>query len=419
MNVLVVDDDGGVRMFLERLLVKKFRCTVLEAKDGLEALSIIQSKSLDLVFLDIQMPIIDGFEVLEAIRYDPAHTALPVIVMSVASDKADTLRLIRLGISDYILKPLRAEMVYKRVCDVLAKKTSHSVGYEPPALEGQHECNLLLVDKDPNFRAFFSSVLGGRFEIKEAMSGVEGLEMYVSQAPKIVCLGEGLSLLTEVLLARKIRELDKSQQTAIYVCAEVSRSTNGDRSLFDGFLKKTFVPEVFEKEFMSVVMNEKDLYETVLGIVRKELSPEVVTAMQQTIGVMSSQEIQVLEIGEENQIASEVYATVDLLDKSENFRITVALVASQADVIMIAGKILGFPAKMEDGAGDAFGELVNTIGGRVRSSIEIRGIEVGQLPQQVVSKSSNPMSFDWQLCLPFATGGGEKYYVGVAVTKLK
>jgi len=247
---------------------------------------------------------------------------------------------------------------------------------------------------------------------------VEGLEMYMNHLPRIVCIGEGLPLLGESLLSRKIQQLDKSRQTGIYLCAETSRVNNGDEKLFDGFLKKSFVPEAFEKEFTGVVLNEKNVFETVLEIVQNSLSPEVVTAMQQTIGVMASQEIQILGSEEGNHIADEVYATVDLVHKSEEFRITVALVGSRSDVAMIASKILGSPTEMDQGAGDAFGELVNTIGGRIRSSIEIRGIEVEQFPQQVLSKNGNDPSYNWQLRLPFSAGPGEKYYLGVSVMKL-
>lgn len=420
MKILIVDDDESVRLFLQRLLIKKFQCEVLEARDGLEGLSLIQSEMPDLVLLDVRMPVMDGLEVLEALRSDCAFASMPVIVMSVVSDKAEVTGLISIGISDYILKPLWSETVYKRVQETLIKSKSrrHNAAASKVTKTPEGKKRLLLVDKDLNFRTFFSSVLSRPYQIDEIDSGTGAIEMYVGGLHPIVCIGEGLTLLNERLLARKIREFDKEGRTSLYLCSEGMRTIVGDPQLFDGVIKKSFVPEVFEKEFARIVNNEKSPHEVLMDIVHNFLPAELGTATQQTIGVVSTQEIHMLSSAEVGNIADDVYATSELFGMAEGLRLNVALVGSSGDVVNVAEKILGSPASLENGAKDAFGELVNTISGRVRSSIEARGIKVEQGPPLVTLKNGNTKPMSWDLCIPFQTDGGQKYFVGVAVKKL-
>jgi len=121
MKILIVEDDENSRTLLTRIVAKKFQCQVFEAKDGLEALSLVRSVSPDLVILDVMMPILDGTAVLKAIRSDPAHSTLPVIIASALDDKQTVLGLLQFGVSDYLLKPLSVDEVQKRVGNVIAK----------------------------------------------------------------------------------------------------------------------------------------------------------------------------------------------------------------------------------------------------------------------------------------------------------
>ena len=119
MNILIAEDDENSRALLTRIITKKFKCRVFEAKDGLEALSLVHSVSPDLLILDVMMPILDGTAVLKAIRSDPVHSALPVIISSALDEKQTVMDLLNLGVSDYLLKPLTVDVVQKRIGDVL------------------------------------------------------------------------------------------------------------------------------------------------------------------------------------------------------------------------------------------------------------------------------------------------------------
>jgi class 3 adenylate cyclase len=113
-TVLVVDDDPLNRRLLEHSLVADGH-EVLTAEDGLQALEQIRSHRPDIVLLDVLMPRLDGFGVLEQVKSDAELRDLPVIMISALEDVDSVIRCIELGAEDYLPKPfdpvlLRARM---------------------------------------------------------------------------------------------------------------------------------------------------------------------------------------------------------------------------------------------------------------------------------------------------------------------
>lgn len=102
-KVLIVEDDK----FLRELLARKLReaeYEVLEAIDGEEGFKTIKEKKPDLVLLDLILPEIDGFEVLERKKRDPEIEKIPVIILSNLGQREDIERGLKLGATDYIVK---------------------------------------------------------------------------------------------------------------------------------------------------------------------------------------------------------------------------------------------------------------------------------------------------------------------------
>jgi CheY-like chemotaxis protein/CheY-specific phosphatase CheX len=416
MKVLIVDDDMTTRLFLSRLLSRKLGCETIEAADGLEGLLKVQEHAPDLVIMDVNMPVVDGKEMLEAIRKDPVYANLPVIILSVVDEKQKVAELITHGISDYILKPLWSGEVQKRVSKVLSRIRSARMARkgEPQLDQSNGREKILIVDGDLHFRMFFRSMLGDRFDILESKNGAEGLRMVREHQPKIVCISEGVAFLSEQVLAHKIRTLQIVPRPSIYLLVSAQVPEEIVDAPYDGVLKKSFVPNVFLKEFMATVLREKSLHELALEIIHKHLPAELATATMQTFGVMSTQEVAVLDKSVLPSLTSEVCTVVDLVDHNQDFLIRVGLFASQRDALAVAERILGGPVGYHEGAEDAFGELCNTIGGRIRSSVEARGIRLQQTPPRVYTHAEQGQPIQWDVAIPVQTPTGEKYGVGVA-----
>jgi DNA-binding response OmpR family regulator len=102
--VLIVDDDEAVRDLL-RICLKIEGYNVMTASDGLQALTLLRRRKPDLVVLDIYMPILDGWSVLEAIRTDESLKELPVIMLTIERSPASIIRSWKEGVDCFISKP--------------------------------------------------------------------------------------------------------------------------------------------------------------------------------------------------------------------------------------------------------------------------------------------------------------------------
>ena len=95
---------------------------VLEASDGDEALRLLASEAVDLVLLDLLMPVTDGYQVLQHMRDDSRLRNIPVIMISAVSELENLVRCIEAGAEDYLPKPFNAMLLRARVRSSLEKK---------------------------------------------------------------------------------------------------------------------------------------------------------------------------------------------------------------------------------------------------------------------------------------------------------
>ena len=108
-RVLIVDDDERNRYALSSYL-DMLEMKVITANDGESALNILRSgKTIDLILLDIMMPVMDGYEMLRLLRNDASLKEIPVIAVTARAMKGDDLKCLEAGASDYIPKPVVLE----------------------------------------------------------------------------------------------------------------------------------------------------------------------------------------------------------------------------------------------------------------------------------------------------------------------
>ena len=120
-HVLVVDDNEANRDLLRRRLERQ-GYTVAVAEDGSRALDLIETQSFDLVLLDIMMPRMNGYQVLETLKSNSARNYLPVLVISALDDIDSVVKCIELGAEDYLPKPFNPVLLKARISACLEKK---------------------------------------------------------------------------------------------------------------------------------------------------------------------------------------------------------------------------------------------------------------------------------------------------------
>ena len=103
LTLLYVEDDNELREQFMRVLKPKFK-EIHEASDGLQALELYEKYSPDMMLVDINLPKIDGLEVIERVRKTDKTT--PIVILSAYSDQAKLLKAITLGLSEYLIKPV-------------------------------------------------------------------------------------------------------------------------------------------------------------------------------------------------------------------------------------------------------------------------------------------------------------------------
>ena len=161
--VLVVDDEPVNRLVLGGVLEPFY--TVIKAANGTEALqAAIQEPTPDLILLDIMMPDLDGFEVLQLLREDPRTAAIPVIFVTALIDEDSEQRGFEMGACDYIHKPIRATIVRSRVRAQLEAKAARD-----------------MLDKN-NLRL--------RHKVEGGAKALETAQMQLLQAEKMASLGQ-------------------------------------------------------------------------------------------------------------------------------------------------------------------------------------------------------------------------------------
>ena len=107
-TILVVDDDADIRDLIQAILEAAGHNVTLAA-DGQEALNKLKRKPYELVVLDIMMPTMSGYEVLEQIRAMPSRASTPVIVVTAKHDPTGVMREVRGGAVDHLAKPFMPE----------------------------------------------------------------------------------------------------------------------------------------------------------------------------------------------------------------------------------------------------------------------------------------------------------------------
>jgi sigma-B regulation protein RsbU (phosphoserine phosphatase) len=155
-RLLVVDDDEGNRTMLARRL-GRLGHEVTTASDGNEALTRLRQQPFDLLLLDIQMPGLNGYHVLEAMKQEPALAQVPVVVLSASDETSRVARCIEMGAEDYLSKPFDPVLLRARIGACLEKK--HIRESQRKAFEALQRSQKALCDELAEAAAYVRSLL--------------------------------------------------------------------------------------------------------------------------------------------------------------------------------------------------------------------------------------------------------------------
>jgi CheY-like chemotaxis protein len=120
-RILIADDRPSSRELL-RLVLERAGYDVIEAEDGRVALERARTSSPDLILLDLQMPEMDGYQVLAALRSEPRFRTLPILALTASAMSGDRERILSAGFTDYLAKPAGPEILRDTIARLVGKK---------------------------------------------------------------------------------------------------------------------------------------------------------------------------------------------------------------------------------------------------------------------------------------------------------
>jgi PAS domain S-box-containing protein len=206
--ILVIDDDPDMLDMMTKFLEKE-QYQVATAESGEEGLHLARALHPIAITLDVMMPRIDGWSVLKQLKADPATADIPVIVLTMAGDKATGLSL---GAMEYLRKPLEKGPLLK-----ILNKCCAQIGTQ----------RALIVDDDHTTRDMLRRLLEKEnWQVMEAKNGQVALEEMARQAPEVILLDlmmpvmDGFGFLTEIRKVEAYRDIPVVVVTAMDITAE-------------------------------------------------------------------------------------------------------------------------------------------------------------------------------------------------------
>lgn len=107
-TILLVEDNTESR-YLFSFILKRAGCEVIQAQNGLEALEHVKTSIPDIIIMDIQMPVLDGYETVARMRTDPRLARIPVVGLSAFAMASDREKALQVGFTGYIEKPIELD----------------------------------------------------------------------------------------------------------------------------------------------------------------------------------------------------------------------------------------------------------------------------------------------------------------------
>ncbi|MGE3507994.1 MAG: response regulator [Vicinamibacterales bacterium] len=374
MHVLICDDDASTRLVIKRLLTQSLGCSATECVDGVEALRHLDDEKVDLVVLDVEMPLVNGVKVLETIRASRDHKTLPVLMLSKERREDVIVRLVRLGIEGYILKPPRTETVLaalERLRGALSTGSRANRTGNVQSIRLGPDTPTLLVEGNLDYRHFFVSQATRHGPIVEVGSGAVALAHFRQTPWRLVFLGSELGLVNAELLIPKLRAMAGSQPARIVGIVDPAGPSQTRGAQFDDLMLRSDTPDTFQTELRRFTRVSGPL--AAVTSLTGDLTRGVTTAARQVFGMMLDAELLVRDSAAESE---PMIAAVSDITIQGRYVVTLAIRGTVAAMTAIAARMLGMkPAEI--GVEDYLStcaELANLVSGRLHAHLDEKSI---------------------------------------------
>lgn len=414
MHTLICDDDASTRFVMRRFLEQNFGCTVRECSDGVEALQCMAREKFAFVVIDLEMPTMDGIDTLEEIRQSPDTKDTPVVILSRERHQDAVVKLMRLGITDYILKPPRNEVVVEKIGQLIRSL--------PPSAGGstdRHAIRLspmtpcLLAEGNLNYRTFFAGQAKRYGTVIPAESGAAAIATFRRSPVNLVFIGSELGVVSAERLAQRLRAM---QVAGLRIVRVVDGDEAVDPQVFDEVLRRSYVPATFRATLGPYVQIPGPL--SAVSALVPEIRSIVSSAARQVFGMMFDAEIGTAITDGASGMDFGCGVTIDLTDR---FVLKLGIHLSRAAGGAVTSKMFGCPVAeaVDEDIASAAGELGNLLAGRIHAQFCERGHRAAfALPQIRDSGVLPPLDEGNGLTNGFAIPGAGDFFISMEAVDL-
>jgi two-component system cell cycle response regulator len=232
-KILTVDDSKTVRIIVRKAF-KAFDCDIFEAGNGVEGLAVAAKELPDLILLDITMPVMDGVETLTKLKSDPQLKGIPVMMLTAEGGKEHVLKIAKIGVRDYIVKPFKE--------DLLVEKANRIVELKPLA-DGPGKvrsildpADILIVDDKPAIVAQIQEGLKHTpWKVHGAGTLLDAAEYTSRQVPDLIIASLALPEEGAYAFLRMIRTNLKTKYTPMFALVVKTETDAQHRAQEAGF----------------------------------------------------------------------------------------------------------------------------------------------------------------------------------------
>jgi len=267
MKALIVDDNATNRRILQ-VMLRAWGLITGEAVGGEEALSELLSaqqkgKPYHLILTDMHMPIMDGFTLVERIRNVPELSPMAIMMLTSAGQQGDADHCRRLGLTSYIVKPIRMSELHSAILTVLGQQKITS----QPA-QVIHDCSqplrplriLLAEDNRVNQVVATKTLERMGHSVVVANNGGEALSILATEPFDLVLMDVQMPEMDGLAATRKVREHEKQTCSHVPIIAMTAHAMTGDRERcldagMDGYVSKPIDGKKLEQEIASVIIS--------------------------------------------------------------------------------------------------------------------------------------------------------------------
>lgn len=143
LRLVVVDDSEDSRSLVVFFLARAFDADIRTARNGAEAVDLLRRQGADLVFLDLEMPLMDGYTAARMLKADPQTASIPLIAMTAHTAEEEIERALAAGCAGYVAKPFTRDVLAQAVLRHASAASAASVTYLPAATAGPGAANAL------------------------------------------------------------------------------------------------------------------------------------------------------------------------------------------------------------------------------------------------------------------------------------